>query len=117
MNYIKIFLLLLILDFLWIGLVFKNRFSPMILNIQGSPMEARFLPAIIAYVLLFILAVIFLPKLSNISEAFLLGFCIYGVYDATNYATLKNWDPYLALVDSIWGGTLFALIYKFGILN
>jgi uncharacterized membrane protein len=117
MNYIKVFLLLLILDFLWIGLVFKDRFSTMIFNVQGSPMEARINSAIVAYILLFILAVVFLPKLSNIGEAFLLGFCVYGVYDATNYATLKNWNLYLALADSVWGGILFALVYKFGIQN
>lgn len=117
MNYIKIFLLLLILDFIWIGLIFKDRFSPMIYNIQGSPMESRITSAIVAYILLFILAVVFLPKLSNIREAFLLGFCVYGVYDATNYATLKNWNPYLSIVDSIWGGILFSLVYRFGIQN
>ena len=114
-DYIKILLYLLILDFLWIGGIFKNYFSPMIQKVQGSPMEARPLPAIIAYVLLFILGAVFLPKVANIYEAFLLGVCVYGVYDATNYATIKNWDPTIAVVDTLWGGILFSAIYWFAV--
>lgn len=110
-DYFKILLYLLILDFIWIGLNFRHYFSPMINKIQGTPMEPRLIPAIVAYILLFVLGAVFLPKLSNIYEAFLLGACVYGVYDATNYATIKSWDPYLAVVDTIWGGVLFASIY------
>ena len=42
-------------------------------------------------------------------DAFLFGFVIYGVYDSTNYAMLKKWSPYLAIMDALWGGTLMAL--------
>ena len=50
-------------------------------------------------------------------DAFLLGFIIYGVYDATSYAVFKKWSPGLAIVDTLWGGILFslttALTYQF----
>lgn len=114
---VKILLLLLILDFLWIGLVFKNYFSPMIFRVQGSDMEPKIIPAFIAYLLLFGLSAVFLTRANNIYEAFLLGFCVYGVYDATNLATIKNWDPVLALMDTTWGGILFASIYWIVIRN
>jgi uncharacterized membrane protein len=44
----------------------------------------------------------------SILEAFLFGLVIYGVYDSTNYAMLKKWNPYLAMMDTLWGGVLFA---------
>ena len=31
------------------------------------------------------------------------------IYDLTNYATIEKWPLYLVVVDSIWGGGLFAL--------
>jgi uncharacterized membrane protein len=33
---------------------------------------------------------------------------IYGVYDATNYALLRKWNPYLSIIDTLWGGVLMA---------
>jgi uncharacterized membrane protein len=114
---LKILIYLLVLDFLWIGVIFRHHFSPMISRVQGSSMQPRAIPAVIAYLLLFVSGAVFLPKLSNIYEAFLLGFCIYGVYDSTNYATIKNWDPVLAVVDTLWGGILFASIYWLAIME
>ena len=50
-------------------------------------------------------------------HCWLLGFIIYGVFDATNLALFKKWDIRLAISDAIWGGVLFALttyfIYSF----
>jgi uncharacterized membrane protein len=45
----------------------------------------------------------------SIPEAFFVGLVIYGVYDSTNYATLKKWEPSVAIMDTLWGGSLFAL--------
>ena len=40
-------------------------------------------------------------------DAFILGFTIYGIFDATNLAIFKGWKPELALIDTLWGGVLF----------
>ena len=112
MLYIKILLLLLLLDFIWIGLIFRKQFSPMIKDVQGSDMEVKILPAVIAYIFLFLLAIVFLPKCKNVFEAFILGFCVYGVYDATNLATIKNWNYSIALIDMLWGGILYSIIFS-----
>lgn len=50
---------------------------------------------------------IILPKRPPL-DAFYLGIFVYGVYDTTNLATFDKWRPELALVDTLWGGTLFA---------
>ena len=36
-------------------------------------------------------------------DAFILGVCIYGVYETVNLATLKKWRVDAALIDTIWG--------------
>lgn len=33
----------------------------------------------------------------------LYGLVVYGIYDATNWATLKGWTAKLSLVDTTWG--------------
>jgi uncharacterized membrane protein len=45
----------------------------------------------------------------SVTEAFLLGFFTYGIYDGTNYAIFKNYPLSFAIMDTLWGGTLFAL--------
>lgn len=40
-------------------------------------------------------------------EAMLLGLVIYGVYETTTYALLKNWKLQTVIIDTLWGGTLF----------
>jgi uncharacterized membrane protein len=45
----------------------------------------------------------------SIKDAFLLGLVIYGVYEGTNYALFNNWSEYIVIIDTLWGGILFAL--------
>ena len=39
----------------------------------------------------------------------ILGAVIYGVYEGTSYALLKNWKISTVIVDTLWGGVLFGL--------
>ena len=57
-----------------------------------------------------------ISRQGSLQDAFVLGFVMYGVYDATSYAVLKDWDETLAVIDTLWGGVLLAtttLITKF----
>ena len=45
-----------------------------------------------------------------IYDAFLLGFSIYAVYETTTAAIFKDWNSWLVIMDSLWGGILFSLI-------
>lgn len=40
----------------------------------------------------------------------LFGFVLYAFYDFTNYATLHSFPLKLAIVDTLWGTLLFALV-------
>jgi uncharacterized membrane protein len=44
-----------------------------------------------------------------IADAFFLGILIYGVYESTTYAILKQWKLKTLIIDTLWGGILFAL--------
>jgi uncharacterized membrane protein len=57
---------------------------------------------------------LFKPK-KNIYDAFFLGLLIYGVYETTSMALLQKWKWQTVIMDTLWGGILFAittLIFK-----
>jgi len=116
MKYINLFMLLialLVLDLLWINVILYGPFTRMIQRVQcGSPMVFRPIGGLVAYVALFVLASVFLPRTKNDFEAFLMGSMIYAVYDGTNFATLTNWDARVAIADSVWGGMLFLILRR-----
>lgn len=110
-NFLKIAIIVSILDFIWIGGYLLDHFKPMIQRVQKEPMVTKPHKVIISYIILIALITILIPKCESIAEAFLIGFLVYGVYDSTNYATLKDWDPSIAILDSLWGGVLLASTY------
>ena len=96
-------------DFIYLNL-FKNYFDKQIQRVQGSQTKFNFLGAILCYIFLIIGINYFIIKpRKSVSEAFLLGIVIYGVYETTNYAIFKNWSLLTVIIDTLWGGTLFAI--------
>lgn len=90
--------------------VMGRTFTNQIMNIQRVAMVFRVWGAVVCYALLIFGLYYFIVRRGrSVIEAFLLGIVIYGVYDSTNYATLKKWTPEFAIVDTLWGGVLFAL--------
>jgi uncharacterized membrane protein len=108
----KLLVLLLLLDIVWLKVFLLPYFTKMIYSIQKEPVVFNMTGAIVAYLALFYIAYTILPIIPNEKEAFLLGFCVYAVYDGTNYATFKDWNPKIAIVDSLWGGILFFMLWK-----
>jgi len=85
-------------------------FADQITSIQRVVMQRKPLGAIVCYALLVAgINYFIIQRNRSVLEAFFLGVVIYGVYDSTNYATLKKWTPELAVLDTLWGGSLFAL--------
>ena len=78
-------------------------------DIQKSPLKVKLLGGVICYAFLtFVLYHFIISKKKSILDAFLLGVCVYGVYDSTTYALLTHFPLYIAIIDTIWGGILFA---------
>jgi len=99
---------LLLLDFLFLYMsstIFRNQ----IMLIQNSPLRINYAGAFACYVLLiFGLYFFILRERKSVFTAFMLGVVIYGVYETTTIALLKNWRVQTVLIDTLWGGTLFA---------
>ena len=77
----------------------------MILQIQGSPVKLNYWAAGVVYLALAFLIL----QTKTPQEAFYYGAATYAVYDFTNLATLKDYDPKFAAADSLWCGILFYL--------
>ena len=97
------------LDSIYLTLM-GNYFKKQIQSIQGSELKMNLLGAAICYVfLIFGINYFIIKPNKSVNEAFLLGIVIYGVYETTNYALLKNWSVLTVFLDTLWGGILFAL--------
>lgn len=106
---LKIAVVLVVLDYGYLSLVGK-KFANMIQSIQNSPLQLKLVPAALCYLAITVLVYYFLVRpRRSVPEAFLLGVCVYGIYDTTNVATIQKWNPTLAWIDTLWGGVLFAL--------
>jgi uncharacterized membrane protein len=103
-------LLFLVFDAMYISPQLKYMGS-LYQRIQHSPLKVRYGSAAMCYIFLTILLYTFIivPK-RPIREAFLLGLCVYGVYDTTTYALLTDYPLSLTLMDTLWGGVLFAVV-------
>jgi uncharacterized membrane protein len=96
-------------DFIYLN-VFKNYFDKQIQLVQGSQTKFNFLGAILCYIFLIVGINYFIIKpRKSVSEAFLLGIVIYGVYETTSLGVFKEWSVKMAVIDILWGGILFAL--------
>ena len=105
---IKVCALFVAIDLPYLGLV-RQIIIPMTEKIQGGrPVIFRMIAAIPVYIAMTILLLSF-P--SSVGEAFILGACVYIVYDFTSFALLKDYRLDVAIMDSVWGGVLFSAVY------
>ena len=92
------------------GSAYKN----MIRRVQKSPMEVRLQHAFWAYALMiFGLSMFVIPNVRNrnlydsVIYGGSFGLVLYGVYDFTAAAVLKDWDENLAMIDILWGSFVY----------
>jgi len=105
-------IVMLILDFIYLSSI-GNFFNTMIKSIQGSKINLNIIGAIMCYILLILgINYFIIDKKKSILDAFFLGILIYGVYESTNYAIIEKWNPIAVIIDTLWGGILFAITTK-----
>ena len=107
-------IILLAVDAIYLSVIGQD-YGNMIKRIQGKDMKINIIGAVLCYVVMtlglnyFILS----EKKKNVKDlcfkAFILGLLVYGVYETTSYALLEKWDIKYVLIDTVWGGILFAL--------
>jgi len=105
-----IIIALLLLDAVYL-MIMKDTFKKQIELIQKSPLELNMYAGAVCYIALAIGLYYFIIKDKKpVRDAFLLGLVIYTVYETTTMALFKDWQLKNAVIDSIWGGVLFATI-------
>jgi uncharacterized membrane protein len=106
-------LYLLLLDGIFLYFIVGPLFQQQIKDVQHSSLKMNIVGAIASYSFLIGgLYYFIIQKHKSVVEAFLLGFFVYGVYETTTYALLKDWRFQTVCIDTLWGGILFALTTK-----
>ncbi len=100
-------------DLLWIYSVMNRLLVPKIhhlMNVSHSGVSINYGAALFAYLFLSIALTVFVvvplihaPLETIFLHGALLGLCMYGIYECTNYATLYNWPLSFLLIDISWG--------------
>lgn len=102
----------MVLDGLWLGVLMKafyrEQLAPIVRLADGGGIAPHWPAAIVVYVLLGAgIALFVMPRASTVASAAgygaLFGLVVYGVYDFTNYATLRQWPFVVTLADVAWG--------------
>ena len=106
----------MVLDGLWLGLLMTNFYRTQlepIVRLADGRIAPNWPAAFAVYILLGTgIALFVIPRVSTTPQAALfgalLGLVVYGVYDFTNYSTLRDWPFALVLVDVAWGAAATA---------
>ena len=102
-------IILVVLDIIFIT-INKTAFENQVISVQRVVMQVKPISAIICYILLVVgLFYFIISRNRPLEEAFLFGVVIFGIHDSTNYTIFKKWDPYLAIMDTLWGGVLMTV--------
>ena len=97
------------LDFIFLYSM-RSVFERQVIAVQGSSIVLNVYATILCYIaLVFGIYYFIIREKKSVLDAFLLGIVIYGVYETTTLALLKKWSYKTAVIDTLWGGTLFAL--------
>ena len=97
------------IDFFYLNLM-KSYFANQIKKIQNKTMTINVLGVLLCYIfLIFGINYFIIKPKRSVQDAFLLGLIIYGVYETTNLATFSDWSLFMVIMDTLWGGVLFAL--------
>ena len=103
-------ILFVVIDFIYLNII-RSYFENQVKIVQGSPLQVNFLGLVLCYIfLIFGLNYFIIKSKKSAYDAFLLGILIYGVFETTNYALFKKWSIFTVILDTLWGGTLFAIV-------
>ena len=107
----------MVLDGVWLGVLMKNFYRDQlapIVRLADGRIAPNWPAAFVVYALLGTgIAVFVIPRASTVSlaaaDGALFGLVVYGVYDFTNYSTLRQWPFVLTLADLAWGAAASAV--------
>lgn len=107
-SFIVSSILLVLVDSIYLYFVGKPVFDKTVAAIQNSSLVVNIAPAVFTYILMAILLNYFIISVHKSAfDAFILGFCTYGIFDFTNMAIFKKYNLRTAITDTLWGAILF----------
>jgi len=117
--YLATFIVLIPLDFLFLGMVAKNFFTEQVGDMLG---EVRLPPAILFYLLYVVGIVVFVNGPANATwqssllYGALFGLFCYATFELTALSLLKHWTWSVVAVDISWGSFITAFSAAVGLL-
>lgn len=107
-SFIVSSILLVLVDSIYLYFIGKPVFEKTVAAIQNSSLVVNIAPAVFTYILMAILLNYFIISVNKSAfDAFILGFCTYGIFDFTNMAIFKKYNLRTAITDTLWGAILF----------
>ncbi len=106
-RFFAAFGLLLLVDFFYLTVIGGPALR-MFESIQGGRVTFNYAAAAVVYAALAYLVT--LPAAATVAGAAALGAATYAVYDFTNLAIFRNYTVKFAMIDTLWGGALFAIV-------
>ena len=117
--YLATLLVILPLDFLFLGVVAKGYFATQVGSMLG---DVKPVPAVLFYLLYAAGTVIFVSGAAGASwqstllYGALFGFFCYATFELTSLAILKHWSWGVAAMDITWGALMTAVASTAGLL-
>jgi uncharacterized membrane protein len=103
----------LILDFIYIT-IFSDIFKKQIFKVQNKTLNLKLNSTLLCYIFIILGLYYFIVKENKpLTDAFLLGIFVYGVYELTTISLLTDWEWKTVILDTLWGGILFTLSVYF----
>jgi uncharacterized membrane protein len=100
-NFLIVIILLIVIDFVWIGIINVDRYKMVIKDVQKSDLKVRMLPGLVVYIALAIIILYWVVPtvklgdknlfLNAFKNGFMLGALTYAIFDFTNMAIFNNW--------------------------
>ena len=110
LDLVRLSVILVFIDIIYLTFVGGGPFMNMVGKIQHREPTLNKISAAFTYVMMIILMHQFVIN-NNFTnkKVFLLGFLTYGIFDFTNMALFSEYDIFIAIQDTIWGGLLFMI--------
>ena len=93
-------ILVVAIDSIYLNAI-KGYFGKQIQDVQKTPMKLDMSATVLAYVfIVFAINYFIIHRRASVSDAFLLGLVIYGIYEFTNKALLTRWTYNTVIIDT-----------------
>ncbi len=113
-KYLLFAIILLTIDLVWLNLYMLKQYE-FLFNAMKYKLSFNIFAAIAAYLLLIMAFPLMIEdknKDLTLKKAFIFGFLSYGIYGFTQAAIIKDYSMTFALIESIWGATLYYVSTK-----